>query len=158
MGGNGCRMKQTSRIYKTERETWEQKNVLVVSSVYVLYFVALIVIGAPCQSEWCDIKEDDLSVQVLYLLLSFSVTFLLSLLTYRMKEEVFRAWWSFARWWVPVIILATLGVNLYIAGEGSGADMFDCGFSAMFLGALYGILILVSLYRIIRTYIALKKG
>ena len=47
--------------------------------------------------------------------------FLLSLITYRMKDEVFRAWWRFARWWVPVIIAVTLFVQN--AGGGGGWGM-----------------------------------
>ncbi len=82
--------------------------------------------------------------------------FFLSLITYKMQDEVFRAWWNFARWWVPVIILATLGVNLGINALGSGADMFDRGFSNMFIGLLYAIFVAVSLWRIFRKYRELK--
>ncbi len=81
--------------------------------------------------------------------------FLLSILTYRMRDEVFRAWWNFARWMVPIIILATFAVNA-IPSNGGFFNM-DALAYPLFLGPLYLILILVSLWRIIRTHLRSKK-
>lgn len=74
--------------------------------------------------------------------------FLLSLLTYFMRDEVFRAWWNFARWMVPIIILATFAVNA-IPSNGGFFNM-DALAYPLFLGPLYLILILVSLWKIVR--------
>ncbi len=67
-----------------------------------------------------------------------------------MKDHVFRAWWNFARWWVPVIIIATLLLNN--AGSGGGYIGMDKSFTAFLLIILYGILIITSLVKIIRAY------
>ena len=34
--------------------------------------------------------------------------FILSLITYWMREEVYRAWFKFARWWIPLSMVLIL--------------------------------------------------
>jgi hypothetical protein len=85
-----------------------------------------------------------------FISLSFLV---LSLITYKMRDEVFHAWWGFARWWVPVII----GVTLFLENAGGGGGLGISGavsgaFDALVLGILYTILVITSLFRIIRAY------
>ena len=131
-----------------------KKNVLRVSIAYVIYFAVLWVVAATCNGgNWCNIQEDGLLVSILYFLFPLLPIFLLSFITYKMRDEVFRAWWGFARWWVPIIILITLflqnaggGGGLGISGAVSGA------FDALVLGILYTILVITSLFRIIRAY------
>ena len=72
-----------------------------------------------------------------------------------MKNEVFRAWWGFARWFVPVIIAVTLFVQN--AGGGGGWGMNGGAFDAIFIGIFYFIFILVSLIKIVRAYLKTKK-
>ena len=80
--------------------------------------------------------------------------FLLSLITYRMKDEVFQAWWRFARWWVPVIIAVTLFVQN--AGGGGGWGMNGGAFDAFFIGIFYVIFIITSLVKIMNAYLKTK--
>jgi hypothetical protein len=81
-----------------------------------------------------------------------TLVFLLSLITYRLKEEVFRAWWNFACWFVPVIIVASFSLNgaggggLGISGAVSGA------FNFLVLCMFYAVFIFVSLIRIVLAY------
>ena len=84
-----------------------------------------------------------------------TVIFLLSLITYWMKEEIFHAWWNFARWMVPIIILATIAIQ-FMPRNGGFFNM-DSLIYLMVLAPLYTILILVSLWKIFRTYRKLKK-
>ncbi len=81
-----------------------------------------------------------------------------SLLTYRMRDEVFDAWISFAKWFVPVIILITLIIQ---SGSGGGSGGFSGAvsgwFDAMIIGLLYIIFIIVSLLIIVRKHYSLKK-
>ena len=94
---------------------------------------------------------DKFSESAAVLLLSISIPLLLlSLITYRMKDEVFRAWWGFARWWVPVIIVVTL--LLENAGGGGTLGM-NKDFTAFILIILYSVLGIVSLVKIVRTYL-----
>ncbi len=81
--------------------------------------------------------------------------FFLSLFTYRMKDEVFRAWWNFARWWVLVIFIATLLLNNL---SGGGTIGMDKDFTAFILIIFYSILILGSLVKIIGKHRELKQG
>lgn len=75
--------------------------------------------------------------------------FLLSLITYKMRDEVFRAWWGFARWFVPVII----AVTLFLENAGGGGTLgMNKDFIVFILVILYTILILVSLVKIVRAY------
>ena len=55
----------------------------------------------------CDKYFDPIHF-VAQLLIIALPTLLISLLTYKMREEVFRAWMIFAIWWVPLTILLTL--------------------------------------------------
>lgn len=82
--------------------------------------------------------------------------FLLSLITYKMQDEVFRAWWNFARWMVPVIILATLFVNM-MPRDGGFFNM-DGLIYLFVIAPLYAILALVSLWKIFCKYRELKRG
>jgi len=84
--------------------------------------------------------------------------FLLSLITYKMKEEVFRSWWNFARWWTPTIVIITFLLEnagnqggLGIGGAISGA------FDIFVLSILYIIFILTSLVKITGTYLRTKN-
>ena len=77
--------------------------------------------------------------------------FILSLITYKMQDEVFRAWWGFARWWVPVIIAVTL--FLQNAGGGGGWGLGSGGFDILILSIFYAIFVITSLVKIVRAYL-----
>ena len=81
---------------------------------------------------------------------------LLSLLTYRMHDDVFRAWWNFARWMVPIIIFATIAIQ-FVPSNGGFFNM-DGLIYLLVLTPLYAILTLGSLWRIFRKYRELKKA
>jgi hypothetical protein len=87
-----------------------------------------------------------------YIFFTFPL-FVLSLITYKMKDEVFRAWWNFARWWVPVIIAATFLLN---NASGGGTLGMDKDFTAFILIILYSVLIVTSLVKIARAYLKTK--
>lgn len=84
-----------------------------------------------------------------------SLSFLsLSLITYFMRDEIFSAWWNFARWFILVIVGATLLLQNAGGGGGWGISSGIAEFVILFL--LYFILISVSISRIILTYWELK--
>ncbi|KKU80780.1 MAG: hypothetical protein UY07_C0033G0009 [Parcubacteria group bacterium GW2011_GWA1_47_8] len=84
-----------------------------------------------------------LSLEPLTLLIPFS------LITYWMKDEVFRTWWNFARWWMLVIIVVRLLI-------GSEVTEIDGDVWLFVLILLYSILTTLSLAKIIHTYLKLK--
>lgn len=98
---------------------------------------------------------DKFSSLISILLASASIPiFLLSLITYKMRDEVFRAWWNFARWWVPVIIIITF---LLENASGGGTLGMNKDFTAFILIILYSVLVITSLVKIVRTYIKTKN-
>ena len=132
-----------------------KKNVLGISSVYIFYIVILLFVSATCDgNNWCSVQEDSIFGLVLFSFAPLSFLFLLSLITYKMRDEVFRAWWGFARWWVPVIIVVTL--LLQNAGGGGGLGIggaVSSAFDALILIVLYSIFIIISLVKIVRAYL-----
>jgi hypothetical protein len=84
-----------------------------------------------------------------YLFFSFPLLFLLSLITYKMKEQAFLAWWGFAKWWVWVIIAATFLLN---GAPGGGWGINSGVFSFGILFVLYMVLTVVSLWRVGRVW------
>lgn len=89
------------------------------------------------------------------LLISIALPLLiLSLITYKMQDEVFRAWWGFARWWILVIIAVTLFLQNAGGGGGIGIGGAVSGaFDVLVIGILYVILVVTSLAKILRAYL-----
>lgn len=128
-----------------------KKNVLFAALVLTAMLVSLFFVA---QIQYCNYNYDGYETSCMSALgyiervlepLSFAlflppILLLLSLLTYRMKEEVFLSWFNFAKWWVPVII----GVTLWIenAGGGGGWGMNGGAFDVFFIGIFYFIFLL----------------
>ena len=82
-------------------------------------------------------------VDVLYnlvLLFEFFLPlFLLSLITYKLRDEIFRAWLIFAKWWVPLTIILVL----LAPTTGYSLVPIDKGRVSLFMNALFLILSLL---------------
>lgn len=139
-----------------------KKNVLSVSGIVTLFILFLFMLGSDfcytnpacygfTKSRVFDALNDD-NVMITFI---FIPLFLLSLITYRMPDDVFRAWWNFARFMVPIIVLATLLVNMMPSG--GGFFNMDGLIYLLVLAPLYALLILVSLWKIFCKYRELKK-
>lgn len=76
----------------------------------------------------------------------------LSILTYKMRDEIFAAWISFAKWWVPLSMIAILIAPEVIKGSFSVPVKWPL---AVFCSA---ILLLVSLILIAHKHFTLKTG
>ncbi len=125
----------------------------------VTYFDFSGAVPASTEVTYCDKAIIDFVPEAVlqflaFILLPSSFLFFLSLITYKMRDEVFRAWWNFARWWVPVIIAVTL---LLTNASGGGTLGMNQDFTVFILGILYAILVLTSLVRIVRTYLKAKS-
>ena len=86
------------------------------------------------------------------LLFVFPFVFLFSLITYKMRDEVSRAWITFAKWWVPAQILLVL-----LTPESSGGYfvvILDKQLVAILLSALF---VLISLLLIIYKWFSSRK-
>jgi len=125
-----------------------KKSLLLISSIYVVFFVIAYIVSLSCASGWCKIHDDDLLGIVLLIFSPLIPFFIFSLITYKMREEAFRAWWNFACWFVPIIIVVTLLQN--IGPFSRGRDFI--GFNMWLLGMLYIIFVIVSIIRILLVY------
>jgi hypothetical protein len=91
--------------------------------------------------EWCE--------PLAFTLLPLISLLFFSLITYKMRDNVFRAWWNFARWFVPIIIVATIALN---NSSGGGVLGMDQDFTFLILFILYAILVIVSITKICFAY------
>ena len=86
----------------------EKKKTLVISLVMTIIFITLLFATrfgiCPPEGYVC---EDALNPIAQVISIFFPV-FLLALITYKMRVDVYRVWFRFARWWVPLSIFATL--------------------------------------------------
>jgi len=79
--------------------------------------------------------------------------FIFSLITYKMREEVFQSWWRFVRWFAPVIILVTFLINSQRQSGGMGiSGAIRSSFNLFIIGIFYAIFIITSTIKIILTY------
>jgi len=84
--------------------------------------------------------------------LFFPLILFFSLLTYKMKDSAFKAWWQFAKWAIPIIFLAS-----FIIAQGYNnhpGDWLHLDYAidlAMYI-AMYSIFILGSTIQIFRGY------
>lgn len=92
--------------------------------------------------------------ELFVLIYSIPILFLFSLITYKMCDLVFHAWWNFARWWVPLIIVVTLLLNNASDGGGGmgGGGLASGMLDFAVLWTLYIIFVVVSLISIVRAY------
>lgn len=75
------------------------------------------------------------------LLFVFPFVFLFSIITYFLKESVFRSWVNFAKWWVPLQIFLVL-----ITPESSGGyfvSLIDKQFVAIILSGVFATISLI---------------
>ena len=90
----------------------------------------------------------DSMAEILQIFLPF---FLLYLITYKLREEIYIAWFRFASWWIPLSMLLTL-----IAPSQSHDWMFpiDKGRVSFFMSLFFA---LISLILIVYKFFILKK-
>src|SRR3989344_5364680 len=119
-----------------------KKNVFFVGLLGTLFLIIGFSLGSDscslnnlCTKIYDFINSDFINSDFFATLIFLTIPlFILSLITYKMRDEVFRAWWNFARWWVLVIIAVTL--FLQNAG-GGGWGISSGGFDTFILSVLY---------------------
>lgn len=85
--------------------------------------------------------------------LSFSIPLLfLCILTHKMRDEIFVVWINFAKWWVPLSMIAILITPQEIKGSFSVPIKEPLAFFCA------GTLLVVSLILIAHKHLTLKKG
>ncbi len=95
------------------------------------------------------------SIEMALLPLAASL-FFFSLITLRLSDTVFRAWWTFARWWIPVLLLTSFFVDWSISSRLGG--FMDASMELFLIWIAYGIFVVVSLFRIVKARRAERRG
>ncbi len=134
-----------------------KKNVLLVglTGTLLIGFLFLLDTNSCYVSVTCKYIRSTLNQDNLTVIFITPFLLLFSLITYKMKEEIFRAWWSFARWFVPVVIIVTLLQNTTHTSSGFGG-VASGAFDFAILFVLYALFIFISLIRIAITYTRTK--
>lgn len=120
-----------------------KKKVFWIASVYVAFFAVIFLIDKVCHDAWCRIHDDDVLGILFITFLPLLPIFLLSLITYKLREEVFRSWLHFAYWWIPISLLFTLPVPDSRGGGGFGMHSFGSEDFAMVLSILFFFISLI---------------
>jgi hypothetical protein len=124
-----------------------KKNVLLVSSVFALALVAIVggeALELCNRGTLCDRITDSFGPFSVILLI-VPLLFPFSLITYRMKEEVFQRWIRFAVWYIPLLII---GYFIYPQGGGLMASSFDALVFILFIS----IFVITSTVKIVRAH------
>lgn len=134
-----------------------KKSVLVGSFIGVLLLSSQFLFGShACYvNKLCNRVNDFINQDNLTIILIMPFVLFLSLITYKMRDEVFQAWWKFARWFVPVIMLVTFLINSQSRGGGVVATMAG-GFDILLIGIFYAIFVITSLVKITSAYRRVK--
>jgi len=118
-----------------------KKNVLWISGFVTVVLFILDQIGT---FRLCGSVEYGRCMDTLYdVLIVFLPTlplFLFSLITYWMQDEIYRAWFRFARWWIPLSMLL-----IFLAPDYSGDWLFptDKGRIAFLVSLLFVVISIV---------------
>jgi len=132
-----------------------KKNVLWVGIIGTVLISSLLIFGSySChRNEYCNIVSDFINQDNLTIIFIMPFVLFFSLITYKMREEVFQNWWRFARWFVPVIMLVTFLIYSQHQGGGMGiSGAISSGFNDLIIGIFYVIFIAVSSTKIILAY------
>lgn len=134
-----------------------KENLLLTGSISLLIIVALAVVDANFGGKACVYyPEFGQSIEYCELLAFFISPLLLfipfSLIFFFLKEEVFQAWWRFARWFVPIIMVVTFLLNRSEQGGMGISGAVSRSFDFLVISIFYVIFIVVSLTRIALAY------
>lgn len=126
-----------------------KRNVLLISLVFVIIFLVSIFsqeIGLCSSLTFCS-EHFDVIAEVIFPILPL---FLFSLITYKMREEVFQLWFRFARVYIPASMLLILLAPSY---SSNWMFPYDKGIAAFLFSSLF---IIISIVKIVLAHRRLK--
>ena len=119
----------------------------------LFFFIVSFLVSLLCEEDMCRIHDDSVLGWMLLNFIFLIPIFIFSLITYKMRQEVFQSWWRFARWFAPVIILVTFLINSQRQSGGMGiSGAIRSSFNLFIIGIFYAIFIITSMIKIILTY------
>jgi len=119
----------------------------------LFFFIVSFLVSLLCEEDMCRIHDDSVLGWMLLNFIFLIPIFIFSLITYKMRQEVFQSWWRFVRWFAPVIILVTFLINSQRQSGGMGiSGAIRSSFNLFIIGIFYAIFIVTSTIKIILTY------
>lgn len=119
----------------------------------LFFFIVSFLVSLLCEEDMCRIHDDSVLGWMLLNFIFLIPIFIFSLITYKMRQEVFQSWWRFVRWFAPVIILVTFLINSQRQSGGMGiSGAIRSSFNLFIIGIFYAIFIITSTIKIILTY------
>ena len=103
-----------------------------------------------CEKREYDCRQNYDTLEISLYIFVFVLFF--SIITYKMPERIFRAWWGFARIAVPVILLFTIVINLKLHHSPGGWMNMDADVDRAAFVLMYVVFVLGSLIQIVRGY------
>lgn len=100
-------------IIKVNKTRMTKKQVLLLGALSALAIVALALVDDKYDSV-CRNYNNSSGYTIKYcetiisLLLPFTITIPFSLITYKMRDEIFHTWMRFTYWWVPISVFLIL--------------------------------------------------
>jgi len=108
-----------------------------------------------CQPDtWMKCRSIDSAADMITSLLSFALPLtVFSLITYKMRDEVYRAWLRFSHWWIPLSFALVLFSSSYKPANIVGIS------NQTFFGVLaWGLYIIISIALIIWKHSATRRS
>lgn len=133
-----------------------KKTVLVLSSVGVIAMLILMnatKINICFESDYTCVLNTD---EVEHLLYIFPIVLFFSLITYSRPKQVFIAWWKFARFAIPVVIIINYIIDLGLDHNPGGWFNLDNAFDIIEISILYALFVIGSIVQIFRGSIAAR--
>lgn len=125
-----------------------KKNVFLMSGLGSVLFVSLLML---LLNNYCWSFGDfcrNVYGFLVYFIFPLPVVLVFSLITYKMKDEVFQAWFRFARWFVPIIMF----FQFVFMNSSGGGSIGNNDFAIFFTSLFYIAFVLISLIKIVRAY------
>lgn len=136
-----------------------KKNILITGGIGAIFVLFLVILGTDTcyRDDICKIVRHAFGYDLLGVTIIFPLILFFSILTYRMRDEVFEHWVRFAAWGVPAVIIAHTLVYIIFYRNGS-PDVFEKIVVVPIFMLIYGLFIVISLWRIITKWRELNKG
>ena len=124
-------------------------------SLLIVILVVFLVSNICSNNKLCELGVSLLNVLGTTVFI-FPCVLVFSLITYKMKEEIFKSWVRFVYWYVPVYIAYSIWVSGILNDTGDMSVLFSQGLTMLFILFLIFLFVLISIFIIVRKYIKLK--
>jgi hypothetical protein len=133
----------------------QKKIVLITSSLITLFFLFLVVLGFDScyENKTCSHLQDVFGGNDwLIITIIAPVVLVFSLITFWMKDEVFKKWFKFTSWYIPILA----GIFLFFAVQENSSwgasGSITKGINLLIELFFSAIFVIVSMVKIVRAY------